>query len=186
MKRPAFDPWVTEGNLRPPSLRRAGAQSESAWLPDGAGFRERGRALQRHAPGPRGCLGDVGGGFVRQDNGQAPRHRAESRMITSERYLLRGSQPAHDLGAAFISGLFATCTQRASADCDCPRGSGDHGRIELGSGHGRNTTASSWWVGRLNIRPSLAPSTDHDPPSHPPKASRQVMRAGLRHWPARA
>jgi len=30
-------------------------------------------------------------------------------MITSERYLLRGSQPAHDLGAAFISG----CSQHA-------------------------------------------------------------------------
>ena len=69
---------------------------------------------------------------IRQTTGKPPADPAEFRRLAAERRVFGRAGPAHDLGAALLSRLFAACAERAHPAAGDGGGPHDHGRVVLG------------------------------------------------------
>ena len=111
--------------------RRGPGASARPRVSDGRGQRLAG--LCRLANRFRQSMGRLGGGIDPAHHRKGARGAAEFRRRAAQRRVLRGARPAHDLGAALLSGLLAARSQRTHSSHRHRGSAGHHGRPVLGS-----------------------------------------------------
>src|SRR4051812_36348520 len=84
-------------------------------------------------------MGALGRHVPCEDHEQEAGRAAQCRRLAAQRYILRRTRPADDLDPPFLSGLFATCTERALSDGPRARGARHHGGAVLGLGRARRS-----------------------------------------------
>jgi acetylornithine deacetylase/succinyl-diaminopimelate desuccinylase-like protein len=99
------------------------------------------RAAQRF----RQPVDQLGRGIDPADDGEGAGNPAEFRRFAAQRRVRGRAGTADDLGAAFLSRLFAARAERAHPDAGDGRGAGHHGRAFLGPrGEGARMIPEKW------------------------------------------
>ena len=108
------------------------APSRPRGIPRGRGPRAGRRQVRGNPARSRPSVGGLGERVDREDDRKTTRRSPQSRRLSSQRRVRRHSRTADDLGAPFLSRLFAARAGRAPARAGRPGRAGDHGGPVLG------------------------------------------------------